>query len=76
MFLTTQRKPQEQATIGGRNPTTLRPGREHADSLHRDLHPDLKADYVLANPPFNDSDWRGDLLKDDKRWRYDSPIVR
>ena len=37
----------------------------HADSFHRDLHPDLKADYVLANPPFNDSDWRGDLLKDD-----------
>ena len=29
-------------------------GKEHADSFHRDLHPDLKADYVLANPPFND----------------------
>ena len=37
-------------------------GPEHADSFHRDLHPDLKADYVLANPPFNDSDWRGELL--------------
>lgn len=48
-------------------------GREHADSFHRDLHPDLKADYVLANPPFNDSDWRGDLLKDDKRWQYGRP---
>jgi type I restriction enzyme M protein len=48
-------------------------GREHADSFHRDLHPDLKADYVLANPPFNDSDWRGDLLKDDKRWKYGTP---
>ncbi|MBI3467479.1 MAG: SAM-dependent DNA methyltransferase, partial [Planctomycetes bacterium] len=45
-------------------------GKEHADSFHRDLHPDLKADYVLANPPFNDSDWRGELLKDDKRWKY------
>jgi len=48
-------------------------GKEHADSFHRDLHPDLKADYVLANPPFNDSDWRGALLKDDKRWRFGTP---
>src|SRR5271166_2135254 len=48
-------------------------GKEHADSFHRDLHVDLKADYVLANPPFNDSDWRGDLLKDDKRWVYGVP---
>src|SRR5207302_938254 len=48
-------------------------GKEHADSFHRDLHPDLKADYGLANPPFNDSDWRGDLLKDDKRWQYGVP---
>ncbi len=45
-------------------------GREHADSFHRDLHPDLRADFVIANPPFNDSDWRGDLLRDDKRWQY------
>jgi type I restriction enzyme M protein len=48
-------------------------GKEQADSFHRDLHPDLKADYVLANPPFNDSDWRGELLKDDKRWKYGIP---
>jgi len=48
-------------------------GPEHADSFHRDLHPDLKADYVLANPPFNDSDWRGDLLRDDKRWQFGAP---
>jgi type I restriction enzyme M protein len=48
-------------------------GPEHADSFHRDLHPDLKADYVLANPPFNDSDWRGELLKDDRRWQYGVP---
>ncbi|MEQ1899061.1 MAG: class I SAM-dependent DNA methyltransferase [Vicinamibacterales bacterium] len=40
----------------------------HGDTFHTDRHPDLKADYVLANPPFNDSDWRGELLKDDKRW--------
>jgi type I restriction enzyme M protein len=48
-------------------------GDSSADSFHRDLHPDLKADYVLANPPFNDSDWRGELLKDDKRWAYGVP---
>lgn len=48
-------------------------GKEHADSFHRDMHPDLKADFVLANPPFNDSDWRGELLKDDKRWKYGVP---
>ncbi len=48
-------------------------GKEHADTFHRDLHPDLKADYVLANPPFNDSDWRGELLKGDKRWKYGIP---
>ena len=43
------------------------------DSFHKDGHPDLRADYVLANPPFNDSDWRGDLLKDDKRWKFGVP---
>jgi type I restriction enzyme M protein len=48
-------------------------GKEHADSFHRDLHPDLKADCVIANPPFNDSDWRGELLKDDKRWQFGIP---
>lgn len=48
-------------------------GREHADSFHRDLHPDLKSDFVLANPPFNDSDWRGDVLKEDKRWQFGVP---
>ncbi|HZS60959.1 MAG TPA: class I SAM-dependent DNA methyltransferase [Gemmatimonadaceae bacterium] len=45
----------------------------HGDTFHADRHPDLKADYVLANPPFNDSDWRGDLLKDDKRWVFGLP---
>jgi len=47
----------------------------HGDTFHNDRHPDLKADYVLANPPFNDSDWRGDLLKTDKRWIYGVPPV-
>jgi len=45
----------------------------HGDTFHNYQHPDLKADYVLANPPFNDSDWRGDLLKNDKRWAYGAP---
>ena len=48
-------------------------GQEHADSFHHDLHPDLKADYILANPPFNDSDWNGDLLRQDRRWDYGAP---
>ncbi len=45
----------------------------HGDTFHNDRYPDLKADYVIANPPFNDSDWRGDLLKGDKRWVYGVP---
>jgi type I restriction enzyme M protein len=45
----------------------------HGDSFHNDQHPDLKADYVLANPPFNDSDWRGELLRNDKRWVFGTP---
>ncbi len=45
----------------------------HGDTFHADKHPDLKADYVIANPPFNDSDWRGDLLKTDRRWVYGVP---
>lgn len=45
----------------------------HGDTFHADAHKDLKADYVLANPPFNSSDWRGELLKDDKRWVYGIP---
>jgi type I restriction enzyme M protein len=45
----------------------------HGDSFHNDRFPDLKADYILANPPFNVSDWRGDLLMMDKRWQYGVP---
>ncbi|WP_047865027.1 class I SAM-dependent DNA methyltransferase [Rubrobacter aplysinae] len=48
----------------------------HGDSFHNDRHPDLKADYILANPPFNVSDWRGELLRDDKRWQYGVPPAR
>jgi type I restriction enzyme M protein len=48
-------------------------GAENADSFHRDLHKDLKADYVLANPPFNDSDWGGDRLREDVRWKFGVP---
>ena len=46
---------------------------EHGDSFHNDRHPDLKADYILANPPFNVSDWGGERLRDDKRWRHGVP---
>ncbi|HQN17412.1 MAG TPA: SAM-dependent methyltransferase, partial [Bacteroidales bacterium] len=42
-------------------------------SFLRDAHPDLKADFILANPPFNDSDWSGDLLQKDGRWKYGLP---
>jgi len=42
-------------------------------SFLKDALPDLRADYVLANPPFNVSDWSGDKLKDDVRWRYGTP---
>ena len=45
----------------------------HGDSFHSDRHPDLKADFILANPPFNVSDWGGERLTDDKRWRYGTP---
>ncbi|WP_019571479.1 class I SAM-dependent DNA methyltransferase [Thioalkalivibrio sp. ALMg3] len=48
-------------------------GAQPADSFTRDLHPDLKADYILANPPFNISDWSGELLREDVRWKYGVP---
>ena len=50
-------------------------GVENADSFHRDLHPDLKADYILANPPFNMSDWGGNRLREDKRWVFGAPPI-
>jgi type I restriction enzyme M protein len=67
------------------NPTTLRLAKmnlairgidariELGDTLLQDKHPDLKADYVIANPPFNVSDWNGELLRDDARWKYGVP---
>ena len=45
----------------------------HGDSFHNDRHPDLRADYILANPPFNVSDWGGERLQDDRRWQYGAP---
>jgi type I restriction enzyme M protein len=43
------------------------------DTFHNDRHPDLKADFILANPPFNISDWGGERLRDEKRWQYGVP---
>ena len=43
------------------------------DSFHDDQFKDLKADFLLANPPFNSSDWGGELLQDDVRWKYGVP---
>ena len=42
-------------------------------SFLNDAHKDLKADFILANPPFNDSDWRGESLREDARWKYGVP---
>jgi len=43
------------------------------DSFHDDQFKDLKADFILANPPFNDSDWGGELLQEDVRWKFGVP---
>jgi type I restriction enzyme M protein len=48
-------------------------GPHHADTFRNDLHKDLRADFILANPPFNMSDWGGENLKDDVRWKYGLP---
>ncbi|ARR77595.1 Type I restriction-modification system, DNA-methyltransferase subunit M [Mycobacterium intracellulare subsp. yongonense] len=48
-------------------------GDKSADSFTQDLHPDLRADFVLANPPFNVSDWWNAKLTDDPRWKYGTP---
>ncbi len=48
-------------------------GKNHADTFFNDLHPQLKADYILANPPFNISNWGADKLTDDVRWQYGTP---
>ena len=46
---------------------------EQGDTFRGDLHPELRADYILANPPFNISEWGGDLLTDDLRWQFGVP---
>ncbi|PIJ96757.1 class I SAM-dependent DNA methyltransferase [Lysinibacillus sphaericus] len=48
-------------------------GSHNADTFHNDLHKGLKADYIMANPPFNIKKWGGDKLKDDMRWQYGIP---
>ena len=48
-------------------------GPKNADTFHGNLHKDLKADFVIANPPFNISDWGGERLRDDMRWKYGTP---
>jgi type I restriction-modification system DNA methylase subunit len=50
-------------------------GGQDADSFHSDLHKDLRADFILANPPFNMSDWGGERLREDARWKYGIPPV-
>jgi type I restriction enzyme M protein len=69
------------------NPTTLRLAKmnlairgidariELGDTFLHDKHKDLKADYIMANPPFNISDWSGEQLRDDARWKYGVPPV-
>ena len=50
-------------------------GKHNADSFHDDQHKTLKANYILANPPFNISDWGGEKIQDDVRWAYGTPPV-
>lgn len=69
------------------NPTTLRLAKmnlairgidakiELGDTFLHDKHKDLKADFILANPPFNISDWSGEQLREDIRWKYGTPPV-
>ncbi len=47
--------------------------RAQGDTFHNDRHPNLKTDFILANPPFNISDWGGERLREDKRWQYGAP---
>ncbi|MFI5623430.1 type I restriction-modification system subunit M [Nocardioides sp. NPDC051685] len=51
-------------------------GPQWGDTFHADTHADLRADFVIANPPFNDSKWGGDRLRQDVRWRYGVPPVQ
>ena len=48
-------------------------GKGPSDTFHRNLHPDLKADFIMANPPFNMRDWGAGRLEKDRRWQYGMP---
>lgn len=48
-------------------------GKEPGDTFTKNQHPDLKADYIMANPPFNISDWWSAELENDRRWKYGTP---
>ena len=48
-------------------------GEAHADTFFADQHPQIKADFIMANPPFNQKKWGGDKLHDDVRWKYGVP---
>lgn len=48
-------------------------GTSHADTFFNDMHPTLKADFIMANPPFNLSNWGQDKLQEDVRWKYGIP---
>ena len=48
----------------------------HGDTFHNDRHPDLKADFILANPPFNVSEWGGERLREDQRWKFGVPPAK
>ena len=48
-------------------------GSKHADSFREDQHPDLRADFIISNPPFNISEWGGEKLQEDVRWKYGTP---
>ncbi|MBE0540838.1 MAG: N-6 DNA methylase [Verrucomicrobia bacterium] len=67
--------------VGGKHTFAERAGvrcriPRNADSFRQDLHPDLKADFILANPPFNMSYWGGENLRQDSRWKFGMPAVR
>ena len=50
-------------------------GKTHANTFANDQFPDLKFDYIMANPPFNISDWGGEKFENDVRWKYGRPPV-
>ncbi len=71
--LTTWRLAKMNLSIRGIDSSNIKTNNE--GSFLNDAHKDLKADVVIANPPFNDSDWSGELLREDARWAYGTPPV-